>query len=427
MSSELALAMSASDYRPRFEAVKSNSVERILQTVRSHLGAEIAFVGRYIEGGRRELMYVDSDIDLPVGAGFSEPIEESFCHHILEGRLPELIHDAADYPLAQTLPITKILPIGCHFNVPLRLANGDVFGSFCCVSRTVDRSVSQRDMKVLRAFANLAAEHIEESLGVEEQSARIEQQINGVLANRSISIVEQPIHELATMRIMGLECLSRFADAGQRGPDIWFGEAKSVGRGVELELMAIEQALKTPDRAGRDVYLSVNASPEAIISGKVAALLELHAGRKIVVELTEHERVENFGQLRDALREISRYARVAVDDVGAGYAGLRYLVDLSPDLLKLDISLTRNIHRDVARQAMAKAIVHFAAAIGSKVVAEGIESGEELLMLKEIGLDYGQGYHFAAPMLPEGASKYLDGLQPSGRSGTRLVSCCDNA
>ena len=96
--------------------------------------------------------------------------------------------------------------------------------------------------------------------------------------------------------------------------------------------------------------------------------------------------------------------------MGAGYAGLRYLVDLSPDLLKLDISLTRNIHRDVARQAMAKAIVHFAAAIGSKVVAEGIESGEELLMLKEIGLDYGQGYYFAPPMSPESASKYLDEL-----------------
>lgn len=408
MSSELALAVSAPENRPRFEAVKNDSIERILRTVRHHLGAEIAFVGRYIEGDRRELMYVDTDLDLPMGPGFSEPNEDSFCHHILEGRLPELIHDAADYPLAKTLPISHILPVGSHLNVPLRLSNGEVFGSFCCVSRTADRSVSARDMEVLRAFAKLAAEQIEQSLGVEEQSARIGRKICGVLESRSIIIVEQPIHDLSTMRVMGFECLSRFADAGERGPDTWFEEAKSVGRGVDLELLAIECALEAPGSAVRDLYLSVNASPEAIMSGKAAEILERHSDRKIVVELTEHERVEDFARLRDALQEISRHARIAVDDVGAGYAGLRYLVDLSPDLLKLDISLTRNIHEDLARQAMAKAIVHFAAAIGSEVVAEGIESSNELAMLKEIGVNYGQGYFFAPPMSREAASKYLD-------------------
>lgn len=408
MSSELALAVSAQENLPRFEAFKSDSIERILRTVRNHLGAEIAFVGRYIDGGRRELMYVDTDLDLPMGPGFSEPNEESFCHHILEGRLPELIHDAADYPLAKTLPITDMLPLGCHLNVPLRLSNGDVFGSFCCVSRTADRSVSERDMEVLRAFAKLAAEQIEQSLGVEEDSARIGQKIGSVLESRSITIVEQPIHDLATMRVMGFECLSRFADSGERGPDTWFDEAKSVGRGVDLELLAIECALGVAGPADRGVYLSVNASPEAVMSGKVAQILEHHADRKVVVELTEHERVEDFARLRESLQEISRHARIAIDDVGAGYAGLRYLVDLSPDLLKLDISLTRNIHQDVARQAMAKAIVHFAAAIGSEVIAEGIESSDELAMLKDIGVNYGQGYFFAPPMSRDAASHYLD-------------------
>ena len=102
--------------------------------------------------------------------------------------------------------------------------------------------------------------------------------------------------------------------------------------------------------------------------------------------------------MRDALGEIRQHARIAVDDVGAGYAGLRYLVDLAPDLLKLDMSLTREIHTDLARQAMAKAIVHFAKAIGADVIAEGIENAQELEMLKEIGVSYGQGYYFSKPI-----------------------------
>ena len=407
MSTGLKLALPAEKHPLRFEAVESESIQRILHTTREHLGAEIAFVGRYVDGDQRELMHVDTDLDLPMGAGFREPREDSFCWHILEGRLPELIQDAADYELAKSLPVTNMLPVGCHLNVPLRFSDGAVFGSFCCVSRQADRTVTERDMNVLRAFGRLAAEHIESSIAEDEQSMRLDRRISDAIGRRAINIVQQPIHEVRTQRAVGVECLSRFEDAQSRGPDKWFAEAVAVGRGVELELAAIELALETVEHVPPGAYVSINASPETVLSGEIAPLLERHRARNIVVELTEHEKVSDFIRLRDSLREIAKYARIAVDDVGAGYAGLRYLVDLAPDLMKLDMSLTRNIHQDLARQALAKAIVSFAGAIGSKVIAEGIECQSELDMLTRIGVDYGQGYHFAAPMSVAAASRHL--------------------
>ena len=87
MSVDLKIALPAEARPLRFEAVESESIQRILHTTREHLGAEIAFVGRYVDGDQRELMHVDTDLDLPMGAGFREPREDSFCWHILGRKL----------------------------------------------------------------------------------------------------------------------------------------------------------------------------------------------------------------------------------------------------------------------------------------------------------------------------------------------------
>ena len=357
MHQELALAVPLSPESPiQFEAIENDSITRILRATRKHLGTEIAFVGRYVEGDQRELMHVDTDLDLPMGAGFREPKENSFCWHILEGRLPSLIQDAADYPLAKTLPVTNMLPVGCHLNVPLRLSDGSVFGSFCCVSRQPNRTITERDIDVLKAFGQLAAELIEGSLAQDEENSSISKSIDDVISANAVSVVMQPIHHIENGAVAGFECLSRFADAKARGPDVWFNNARSVGKGVMLETLAVARALEAARRLPEEVYISVNASPETILSGSLEELLASFVGPRIVLEVTEHERVIDYAALGAALRKISPYARIAIDDVGAGYAGLRHLVDLAPDILKLDISLTTNIDTDIARQAMATAI-----------------------------------------------------------------------
>lgn len=389
------------------EPFQNSSIDRILHAVRVHLGTEIAFVSRYVENNEKELTHVDSDLDLPMGPGFRDPRENSYCWHIAEGRLPELIQDPADYPFTSTMAITEFLPVGCHLNTPLRLSDGTLYGSFCCLSRNPDQTMTQRDVDVLRAFAALAVEQIEDNLEKDQRLSRLDARISGLIESSGMQIVQQPIHSIGAGKPVGVECLARFPDAMMRSPDKWFDEAAEIGRGVELELLAIQCVLASADLIPSDFYVSVNASPEAIMSGALEAILEIASPRNIVVEVTEHQQVSDFAALRKALEPISRYARIAIDDVGSGYAGLRHLVDLSPDLLKLDMSLTRDIHEDVARRALVGAMVRFAEAIGSKLIAEGIECPAEVAVLQDLGVEYGQGYLYAKPMPIQEAVRYL--------------------
>lgn len=381
----------------RFAPVQNQSIGRILAAVREHLGTEIAFVSRYVDGGMKQLTHVDSDLALPMGPGFMDPREDSYCWHIAEGRLPELIQDPADFPFTATLGITEFLPVGCHLNTPLRLSDGTLYGSFCCLSRAPDRSMTDRDVGVLRAFATLAVEQIESSLEQEGRHDLLHSAIDSVIAAEAITILHQPIVSLADGSVMGVECLARFADADRRGPDKWFGEAAEIGRACELEALAIRRALDSCACLANGVYLSVNASPETILSGLLEPLFADGSDRKLVLEVTEHQQVEDFVGLRAALQRLGVHARIAIDDVGAGYAGMRHLVDLGPDLLKLDMSLTRDIHRDPARRALVGAMVSFAAEIGAKLIAEGVECSEEVAVLARLGVDYGQGYYFGRP------------------------------
>ena len=385
----------------RLMPVHNKSIDRILAAVREHLGAEIAFVSRYIDGGMKQLTHVNSDLELPMGPGFVDPRENSYCWHIAEGRLPELIQDTADFPFTQTMAITDFLPVGCHLNTPLRLSDGTLYGSFCCLSSKPDRSLGERDVGVLRAFAALAVEQIEDSIVNDDRRATLEQAIEGVLAGQAITIFHQPIVALADGKLLGVECLARFPDAALRGPDKWFDEAAEIGRGTELELLAIRCALETRAALPATAYLSINASPETILSGELEALLAGTDRQRLVLEVTEHQQVGDFTGLRGALQRLSSQARIAIDDVGAGYAGLRHLVDLGPDLLKLDMSLTRDIHRDPARRALVGAMVSFAREIGAKLVAEGVECSEEQAVLIDLGVDYGQGYFFGRPAAVE--------------------------
>ena len=403
--------MSPAPVISRFERVEGGSIDRILAAVRNHLGVEIAFVSRFLDDGQRELTHVDSDLDLPMGPGFREPREDSYCWHIANATLPELIQDPSDHPFTQKLAITRLLPVGCHLNVPLTLSDGTLYGSFCCLSRHPDRSMTERDLGVLRAFAALAVEQIEQTLEARSHTTALERAVRGVLERRDLRVLHQPIVSLDTGKPIGVECLARFPDAGTRGPDAWFNEAAEVGLGVELEVLAITLALETVQSLPKAAYLSVNASPETILSGRLDELLSPYAHRNLVLEVTEHHRVSDFGELKRCLEQIAPFARIAIDDVGAGYAGLRHLVDLRPDLVKLDMSMTRDIHKDVARQALMTAMVQFAAGIGAKLVAEGIECTQERDTLRELGVNFGQGYLFARPMPIVASAQFMMGAQ----------------
>jgi EAL domain-containing protein (putative c-di-GMP-specific phosphodiesterase class I)/CheY-like chemotaxis protein len=231
-----------------------------------------------------------------------------------------------------------------------------------------------------------------------ERLAQQAERIRSVLAGDCLVMAFQPIIDLRGGQISGLEALSRFAAEPKRGPDEWFAEAAQVGLQAELEMAAVRAALAELDRLPRGAYLSVNLSPETVLSSSFKEMVpEIHPER-LVVEVTEHAPVGDYEALAEALRRFREGGgRLAIDDAGAGFASLRHILRLAPDIIKLDISLTRGIDADEASQALADALVTFASRIGATIVAEGIETPEELTALRALGVSHGQGYHLARP------------------------------
>ena len=155
--------------------------------------------------------------------------------------------------------------------------------------------------------------------------------------------------------------------------------------------------MKGLPRLPADVYLSVNCSPRAAISPELPSLVNGDATR-MVVEITEHEAIEDYEVLAAALEGLrSHGVRVAIDDAGAGFASLRHTLLLRPDIVKVDTSLTRDIDGDRAKRALTSALVSFGDEMGIAIVAEGIETGEELATLVDLGVPFGQGFYLAEP------------------------------
>ena len=237
--------------------------------------------------------------------------------------------------------------------------------------------------------------------------------VSRVAADRLLRPVYQPIHCLRTGRVLGYEGLVRpkpesgFADASAL-----FVAAESTGHTVELDLASLDAVLSGARTLDPDLYLSVNLSPRSLESDgfKPHELLALARRRdiepvRIVLELTEREAVEDLGRLRESLAMLRRHGvRIAADDVGAGNAGLRLLRELDFDIMKIDLSLIQAGTRDDPSQAVVRALMELARRRGQMVVAEGIETPEQLVSVIELGVDAGQGYllHRPGPALDAG-------------------------
>lgn len=222
-------------------------------------------------------------------------------------------------------------------------------------------------------------------------------EIERFVAGEGVSMAFQPIVDLATGDTVGFEALARFSAPPPRPPNEWFAEAVALALGVQLELTTLTQALRALPTIDPGVYLAVNCSHRAAVSAELAALLAPHADR-LVLEITEHEAVEDYDHLVDALAPLrSRGAKVAIDDAGAGFASLRHTLRIAPDIVKLDLSLTRGIDADRAKRALASAMVSFAREMGFSLIAEGIETAEELATVRDLGVGFGQGFFLAEP------------------------------
>ncbi|GAB3031656.1 sensor domain-containing phosphodiesterase [Bowmanella dokdonensis] len=377
--------------------------KHLLHILRRHLEMDVAFVGEF-DRNRRHISVLDTtENETQVREGMSDELVATYCKKIADGTLEGIIPDARRHPVTGRMPITRQLDIGAYLGVPIVLEDQTVYGTLCCYSHQAHHELLSRDLKTLKVFAEVMGKQLESRMTSARALAAMTKRVNEVLQPARINILFQPIYALRENRIVGYEALSRFRSTPYRTPDVWFGEAAQIGLGTQLEAAAIEEAMQAFERAPRDCYLALNISPANLNCEFFKPLLNQHKQHNIVLEVTEHEQIQDYSKLSDAIKPLrNRGLHVALDDAGAGYASFQHILELQADVIKLDISLIRNIHQDKRRQALTSALLSFARSTDCDVIAEGVESREELAMLQRLGINKVQGYYIGRPQpLPE--------------------------
>ena len=176
------------------------------------------------------------------------------------------------------------------------------------------------------------------------RAEQIRREIADIIRDQRFHAVFEPVLDLVTREVVGYEALTRFDD--DVAPDRRFGDAHLVGVGGELEAACATAALIAAESLPAGVWVAVNFSPSTLVEGRAAAVVA-GTSRPVVIEITEHTAIENYAAVRRAI-ELCGDVRVAVDDAGAGFASLRHILELRPDIIKLDLALVRDIDTDPA-------------------------------------------------------------------------------
>lgn len=234
----------------------------------------------------------------------------------------------------------------------------------------------------------------------EAAASRSRTRIREVIDGNLLLTAFQPIHSLATGHLIGVEALSRFvSDDGPR-TECWFQEAAAVDLLAELEFAALTTALEAARELPPLIYVALNISPVTCLDPRLPGILERSSLplERIVLELTERLEVPEYGPLISALAPLREYGlRIAVDDAGSGFASMRHVLHVRPDIIKLDRSLITGIDDDQGQRALGAALVEFARQMGATIVAEGIETQAELAAVTGLGMTAGQGYLLGRP------------------------------
>jgi EAL domain-containing protein (putative c-di-GMP-specific phosphodiesterase class I) len=293
--------------------------------------------------------------------------------------------------------MTQYVGIGAYAGVPVVLPGGEVYGMLCCIGRDAHPEIDTGDVRFMRVLASLLSDEVERQRPLKEVRAETIARITAAIAGNGLHVVFQPIVRLESFDVVGVEALSRF-EGGPATPDRWFREAAGVGLESDLELASLRLAVGAIPLLPEHVYLSINASPELIMLWADRVLPAGVPYDRLLLEITEHVPIDDYEELLSALRPLrERGVRIAIDDAGAGYSSFRHILLIKPDVIKLDISITRGIDQDPARRALASALIRFAAEIDASLVAEGVETFDELTALRALGVTLGQGYLFARP------------------------------
>ena len=371
----------------------TQGTQRVLDLARRHLGMDLAFIAEFTDGKQVYRGFAGDATSFGWRLDDGPELASGFCQRMVTGDLPSAVADSSLDPVARDLPVTAQAGIGSYVGVPLYLTDGSLYGSLCTVSHS-SHDVDEKDARFLGLLAELVAQELHE----ERRSASSRARISELIRGRSIEIALQPIVDVHTGRVVGAEALSRFPrDYGS--PDQVFAAGHAVGLGRELERLAAGNAVEALTCLGPDAYLSINLTP-AVAMELADVVLEAPGLPldRVVLEITEHSAVDNYEILRDSLAATrERGLRLAIDDAGAGYASLHHVVQLRPDIIKIDRSLVHGNAENRALRSVIRAFTALADDLEAVVVAEGVETRADLCSARDLGVHAAQGYLLARP------------------------------
>ena len=238
---------------------------------------------------------------------------------------------------------------------------------------------------------------------------QLKDELEYIISNKKIRTVFQPIISLRDGSVLGHEALSRITCESEiKSPDMLFSVAGEYNRLWDLELLCRTTALEAAYKFMIPPYnkkLFVNVNPnimydESYKKGFTKAFLEQYqiAPNNVIFEITERNVITDLNSFKDTIGHYkSQDFKIAIDDAGAGYSGLNLISDVNPNYIKLDMKLIRNVDEDSLKYALLKGMVEFSKASNICLIAEGIETFEELNTLVNLGVQYGQGYFIQKP------------------------------
>lgn len=367
----------------------------MLADVRGPLRLSVAMLTSFTSD-RQAVEIMDSAGPPPVPPDFSHPLADSFCRAILAGEMTPVINDVQNHPVASKLPPARIPGIHSFVSVPVTFSDGHVFGTLCAVGIDEDDEIAARDQHLLELVAGLTGRMIEPLVRARRQADELEVRHRELREEGGPRIVLQPIVDLATRARTGAEALSRFPVEWGMTPDAVFAQAHAAGLGVDLEIAAVERVM---DVVG-DVegYVGINASLAALHSAAFEDALSGAPAERILLEISEHDRVDDYPRLLSRLDKLRESGfRLAIDDVGAGYSSLQHLVQIAPDVIKLDRSIVTGLAADPMRHTLVGSLVDFARGCGARLIAEGVETRDDADALAGLGVQFGQGWFLGMP------------------------------
>lgn len=377
----------------------------LLEAVRQYLKMDVAFTSRFTETDRQiELVRKDKDAEswCNLQFGDTDPLDQSYCFKIAEGQLSNIIADTSADPTTNEMPVTRALDIGSYIGVPIPLKDGEIYGTLCCYDKGPNESLDERDLELLQIIASYIGQVLGRTYSSKKKQDIIRKQVRAVIDNGKLDVVFQPIYGRSSQNYEYYEVLARFNTEPYRPPNEWLSDADLVDLGLEVEsaiVHKVAERLTQANEVGLGLKVAVNVSPRMMESGLLPELLNNVDSNQLRLELTEHVRITNYERFREFLRPLTdKGFKICIDDVGAGFASLKHILEIEPDVIKLDLSLASNIHNDTKRQALVTGLLAFANSFDCEVVAEGVETIEEYRALEALGVRFFQGWYFSRPM-----------------------------